>query len=189
MSTFAPIKVASSPPDSASSHGVRLLRELLDVLEHVGLDANGSPQWVQVMDGATVAHVKSVRETKRIVDARKAGLLGMAQRGVELWAVLGPQHPMVAAAPAPPEPEPQGQYVPLEPDISSAPEGDPSVDGMVVLDDDVADFVDKWRSLPIRDVALRTRRVAGLMGLSYSAVIRLRRAAVSAGVLDMDADT
>lgn len=62
------------------------------------------------------------------------------------------------------------------------PEGDPAGDGMQTEAEDLADFADKFRSIP-GDMTDRTRGAAKLMGITPARAIRLRTLAAKNGLL------
>lgn len=212
MSTFALLKTAPQPTISPGCKQPGLLAELLDVLSLVDRGT-----WALVFESEDRKAVQRLRGRKELQHGRRSHGLELAVRSGELWARVAPPAPIIdtstpdpspaaarAAAPAPAQPvpaqpEPEPVWDPDDdptPDLAdldaldptTTPEGAPSLDGMDALDDDLVDFVDKWKSVQMFDLGDRTRAVAKQLGITNAQGIRLRRMATRARLIRLDED-
>lgn len=172
-------------PHGGRGSTLERVRALIDVLTE-----NAVPRgtWAKVLSGDNARGVATSLQKSQFRSE-----LEVALRGQDLWVRQPPEPP--------PADEPgEGQPVPLaavaaartgasktpadhvRDVVAAAPPGDPAGDGMLTEDEDLADFADKFRSIP-GDMTDRTRGAAKLMGITPARAIRLRTLAAKAGLL------
>lgn len=176
-------------PHGGRGSTLERVRALLDVLTE-----NRVPRgtWAKVLSGDNARGVATSLQKSQFRSE-----LEVALRGQDLWVRQPPEPP---PADEPRTVRPAWRRTPDAPEsalrtgasktpadhvrdvVAAAPAGDPAGDGMLTEDEDLADFADKFRSIP-GDMTDRTRGAAKLMGITPARAIRLRTLAAKAGLL------
>ena len=193
MTTFAlsVIDTATELPADIRAVASTRLRAVLDALD-AGNVSRGT--WARLTTGmSSEERTYGRRIVSTLQKARYRSEVEVAFREGALWARrpaleldddnLETRGPVVYSTPptfSAAHSSPDTVIGPISPAL--APEGDPAGDGMQTEAEDLADFADKFRSIP-GDMTDRTRGAAKLMGITPARAIRLRTLAAKNGLL------